>query len=60
MANLFLIPNVFYLIYPCLVKIYFTIMTLHSQLIFYGKYFCSYLMFLQYFKYECLTNKFIT
>ena len=40
-------------------KPYFIIMTRDLQLIFYNKYFYNYLMFLQYFKYECLINKFI-
>lgn len=34
-------------------------MTLYPQLIFYSKYFCSYVMLIQCFKYECLTNKYI-
>ena len=40
-------------------RAYFTNMTLCSQLIFYNKYFYNYLMYLQYFKCEYLTHKFI-
>ena len=38
-------------------RVYFTIIILHSKLKFYNKCFCTYLIYLQY---ECLTNKLIT
>ena len=58
-VNLFLISNLFDLFYSYLMRAYFTNMTLCSQLIFYNKYFYNYLMYLQYFKCEYLTHKFI-